>query len=762
MNEVSRSAKRPTRARLLAGAAALSLLALAHPSLAQTAAPAAAPADGLAPEAFFLEADQVIQNDGENVVTAKGDVEVRYQGRTLRAQEVTYDRATGVVTASGQTTLINPDGSAQFAEAITLDDQMRAGIAQGFSTRLPGDVKIAAASAVRRSETVSELNKAIYTPCPVCVDAQGKQHGPTWSIRADKVVQDRDRQIVYYRNATIIMFGVPVFYTPVFWHADPSAERKSGLLTPKLTASRRRGLSYEQPYLQVISPSQDLILSPQLNTKVNPFLNAAWRKRFYAGRIEARGGYTYEAELDGEGHRLGNTTSRSYVLADGQFDINDYWRWGFSAERTSDDLIFDKYDISDVYAQRGLIMTDDRRLTSQLYATRQDQRSYFSMAALSIQGLRPTDIDRTFPTIAPLIEARWEPRGPVMGGRLRLLGGGVVLTRDQSAELGSSRDDPGIDSRRATAQADWRSDYTFASGLRVSPFANLRGDVYSISDLPGGEEHSEGRLLGAAGVDLRWPFFRRDGDRTIVLEPMAQLAVSPEADQIIIGYDADGPVYFNEDSQGLEFDETNLFRTNRFAGFDLYEDGARLNVGGRASVIYDNGRGGSLMVGRSFRNEPNTVFASRSGLQPRASDWIVAAEAIPMGGVALFSRARFEAETGSLRRIEAGADVNTARAGGFVRYLRDNEDVFGEQREDIDFAGDALLYGNWGVTFRGVRDLERDVWRRQEIGVLYRDDCLEAAVVWVHEETFNRTLGPSDSVQVRLTLATLGDKGYGQ
>ncbi|HEX6867128.1 MAG TPA: LptA/OstA family protein [Caulobacteraceae bacterium] len=193
MVEVSRSAKRLMRARLLAGAAALGLSMLAAPALAQAPANPAVGADGLAPEAFYLEANEVIQNDRDGLVTARGDVEVRYQGRTLRAQEITYNRSTGVVTASGQTAIINADGTAQFADSITLDNQMRAGIATGFSTRLRGDVKIAAASAVRRSETVNELNKAIYTPCPICVDEKGDTRGPTWSIRADKVVQDSDR-----------------------------------------------------------------------------------------------------------------------------------------------------------------------------------------------------------------------------------------------------------------------------------------------------------------------------------------------------------------------------------------------------------------------------------------------------------------------------------------------------------------------------------------------------------------------------------------
>jgi LPS-assembly protein len=107
-------------------------------------------------------------------------------------------------------------------------------------------------------------------------------------------------------------------------------------------------------------------------------------------------------------------------------------------------------------------------------------------------------------------------------------------------------------------------------------------------------------------------------------------------------------------------------------------------------------------------------------------------------------------------------NVDFNRATGFVRYLRDNQDITGVQREDVDFAGEVMIAGNWGVTFAGVRDVENDVWRRQEFGALYRDDCIDLAVVWVHEETYNRTLGPTDSVILRLTLATLGDKGYRQ
>ncbi|MDP1632023.1 MAG: LPS assembly protein LptD [Caulobacter sp.] len=753
MTDRRRSMSRMSRACLLAGGA---LLALVSPVFAQTTAPTAPAAvddgDGMDGLGFYLESDLLIQDDDNQVITARGEVEIRYRGRTLRAGEVIYNIATGVITARDSVVIIDPTGGVSFADTMILDEELRAGVAKGFSARLEGNIKIAAASAVRRGDMVNELDRAIYTPCEICAADPAKP--PTWSIRADKVVQDREKRIIYYRNAVIDMFGVPIFYAPVFWHPDPSAERASGLLPPKILGSERRGLSYEQPYAWIISPSEDLVISPQINTRVNPFLNLQWRRRFQSGEVSARFGYTYEHDLNSEGDRIGKLTSRSFVLANGAFEIDEKWRWGFAAERASEDLIFDKYDVGDIEARRGLIASDDKRLTSQIFAVRQDARSYFSIAALSVQGLRPGDNDRTFPTVAPLIEGAWEPEGPVLGGRLRLSGSAVALTREQSQLVATQ---PGADSRRATLGMDWRRTATFANGLRLSPFVQARADAYSLSDLPppnAGQSDTVTRAMGVVGMDVSYPLFRRDGDRTIVLEPLVQIALSPETRR-----DALIP---NEDSVVLEFDESNLMRADKFPGFDLYEGGQRLNVGGRATVLYDDGRGASLLVGRSFRAEPDVQFPARTGLQTRSSDWVVAAEGTPATGITFFTRARFDASNWDVRRMEAGVDVDFDRARGFVRYLRDSQDLTNVPREDIDFAGEVMIAGNWGVTFAGVRDVENDVWRRQEIGGVYRDDCLDLAVVWVHEETYNRSLGPSDSVVLRLTLATLGDKGYRQ
>ncbi len=816
MMELRWGAKGAGRTVLLAGAAWLALACMAQaqqPLATIPAAPAKPPAadDGLGDTGYYLESDLLIRDDANQKMIARGDVEARYQGRTLRADEVVYDTKSEVVTAHGHVTLINADGTAQFADDMTMDKDLKAGFARGFSARLDKNIKIAADTAVRRNEQITELNQAIYTPCEVCAE----KPKPTWSIQADKVVQDKNRHMVYYHGATIRMWGAPLLYLPVFWHPDPQTQRSSGFLTPKLGVSKRRGLAYTQPYLYVISPSQDVVVTPQFNTKVNPFLSATYRKRFYSGAVEVRGGATYDKDFDNHGNRFGEATAKSYILAKGLFDVDEKWKWGFTAERASQALIFDDYDVNDVYQTRGQFTGDDHRLISQIYATRQDKRSYFSASMVSVQGLRVVgaldpvtglankfENSGAFPLIGPLVEGRWEPESHILGGRLRVQGSGVILTRSES-QFGEApynyadyKGQDGVDSTRGTIQGDWRASVVIGPGVRIEPFAQARGDAYRVKDVflgttatalgdPTGINYSRG--LGVAGVDLSMPFFKPlKGGGSIVLEPLLQVATGSDSSRVPIVVARNTvttsgvPVtstYFNEDSTNFELDETNLFDVNKSPGFDLYEGGTRMNVGGRATVKFADGRGGSVLVGRSLRTKVDPLLPTRAGLDQKNSDWIVAATVTPLRGVTAFTRARFDNDDGKLNRIEAGLDASVSRGFASVRYLRDNKDTSGFRQENLDFIGDYKIREHWGVTALGRLSYQDALalgrpasesawsWTRRDLGVYYKDDCIRVDVVYQNEDRYTQTssglkLKSDESVVLRLTLATLGDTLY--
>ena len=222
--------------------------------------------------------------------------------------------------------------STQYSNDMVLDDQFRAAVSLGFSARLQDDVTMVAGAAIRRNETVMELKSGMVTPCAICKSDGKTPKKPTFYIQADTIVQDRDKQLIYYHHAIIRVAGIPVFYSPIFWHPDPSSPRSSGFLAPKFEYSQRRGFSYQQPYYWAISPSADLTVSPQLNTAVNPFLNLRFREQFYSGSIDVRAGYTDDQEFDSHS-KFGDDTSRSYILAKGAFQLDPQWIVGFGAER---------------------------------------------------------------------------------------------------------------------------------------------------------------------------------------------------------------------------------------------------------------------------------------------------------------------------------------------------------------------------------------------------------------------------------------------
>ncbi|MBB4082726.1 LPS-assembly protein LptD [Brevundimonas lenta] len=779
-------------------------------ALAQEAPVATAPdqpgTDGLNQGSVYLEADSA-SRDGDVITATGGETRVlaRFRNTTLRAHQITYNLGQGIATADDRVEFVDPDGNIVFASHLEVDSDLKAGVAIDFATRFTNGASLMAATAVRRSENVNELNYAIFTPCPIC-DAEGRPKEPSIAIQAEKVVQDEDLRAILYRNAVFKFGGVPVFYLPFFSHPDPTVERASGFLVPIPSYDEGRGLSVEMPYLQVVSPSEDWLISPQINTRVAPFLNLQWRRRFSDGTVVLRGGYTYAqnfGDFDPDGEcvidcnieenvKFGDRTSRSYFLGYGLFDPAGPWRWGFTAERTSDKTLFDRYDVRDPYQDNGLYYGDQRRLISQLYAERQTDRSYLSFAAFTLQSLRVKEFspitpalnvfesDGDLPLVAPLIEGRWEPDSPVFGGRLRLRGTAVALSRDNYVgspvlrpgviPVGPTDDLPGVDTRRISGQVEWRRTMFSPMGIRWEPFIDMRADYYQVEDLPpmlGIEDGDIGRGRATAGIDVSYPLIRRMGPGAdLILEPMAQLSISSDAD-----LDARIP---NEDSETVELDASSLFRIDRFPGYDLYEGGVRLTAGARATLRWGDAREASLFVGRSMRSDEEPGFLvpipdaptelyDPTGLAADTSDWIVQGTFSPSDRIRGWAHANIDS-SGDLRRAEFAVDGSWGRRNAAtVSYVLDRSNpLAGPNNRNYEFvqvSAQQFVYGNWGVAASAIADMERDIVTRSEVGLLFDDDCFRFELGWRRDNTRVQPTGPSETIYIRLNLATFGGTG---
>jgi len=72
-----------------------------------------------------ISMDELVDDTRNGRVVARGNVEIRYFGEILVADEVIYDRSTRKLTARGRTQLQEADGKVSRSDAISLTDDLR-------------------------------------------------------------------------------------------------------------------------------------------------------------------------------------------------------------------------------------------------------------------------------------------------------------------------------------------------------------------------------------------------------------------------------------------------------------------------------------------------------------------------------------------------------------------------------------------------------------------------------------------------------------
>lgn len=713
--------------------AAATALALAAPAaLAQVAG------EESSEESVVLIADTLVENADENTVTATGNVEASYQGRTLRADTVIYNRNTNKVRAIGNVVILDPDGTQRFAEEVEVSSNLSDGYAVGFAVRMPQGGRAVASSAVRQEGGLNALDQVIYTACELC----SPEDTPTWALRARRAVLDEESQMISYRDAVLEVGGIPVFYLPYFAHPDPGSERRSGFLFPDLGLSSTVGALYQQPYYWAISPSQELTIAPAVYERVNPLLELDYSKRFWSGQLNINTSFTYESLFDGDGERLeGSEDSlRSHIFADGLFSISPNWSWGFGAERASDDLYLDRYDIDGENDQRGLYIGQPKRLLSQLFLVGQSEKFYSETSFLSIQGLRARDENAELPTVAPI----------AFSERLFDLGDyGLAAVQASAAILNR---DIGADSRRVSLGLDWSRRTILPGGFVAEPFFDVRSDYYDLDEDVSGES-SVTRTLASAGARLSYPLIRRGEQVDVIVEPiiMGALGVS----------DANDPAIPVEDSLLYEADYTTLFEPNGAGNYDLYEGDGRLTAGISTRARWKNGVELSAIAGKRWRSEDDPAFDRFSNLSGTQSDWL-AFSALDFGGpLRVETNLRLDEETFEVNRVDARLTADLWRVRGGVQYFQISDEITRSGRREEGIAVDALFQvtDNLSLVYSRLRDIEDGFDTKEGVGIRYTDGCSLFEIVYEQSDQRDRELGPRESVRFRFSLLTLGEFG---
>ena len=742
---------------LLSGPLALALLGHAPASASQigdsASAPAPVPADSqsTSSQPVHFEADQVDYADADHgdIVTASGNVFLRRDHQSVRADTVTWDRKSGEITATGNVRIVDEDGNETFTDHVTMTDDMKTGAMQDMLLLLREGGRLAAKGGTRGADGKVHMDRAAYTACDV-VDAKGCPKSPIWKITARHVLIDADGKQFRLSGARLDLFGALKLPLPALTVAT-DGRAVSGLMIPDFRSSANNGLSLSESYYQRLGDSRDVMVTGTVFTKVQPMASVQFRQLTTSGAFQITGYVTRSVVIPQTGVVTnGLEQYRGYIEGNGRFQLSPQWDVNFSGRLTSDRTFLSRYDIN-----------YDDVLRSTVDVERVAPHSYFSIAGWAFETLRPGQTQGQTPIALPEIDWRDTLTDPWVNGRISLQANTLAISRSA-----------GQDTQRAFASAQWDVRRITALGQVVTFTGLLRGDVYHSSgnqlttiSTYQGEPGWQARGMALGAVDMTWPLLGAALGGVQQFTPHVQVVAVPQVRNTTVP---------NEDSRSVELEDDNLFALNRFPGYDRIEDGVRVTYGvdWRLDVPRWTVK---ATVGQSYRMTANGVaFPDGTGLYDRVSDIVGRTEVRYRDFITLTHRFRLDKDTMALRRNEVDATIGSDSDYFEVGYARLNgaiaaalEDI--QDSNELRAAARVAFAHHWSLFGSGIFDLSNNNLvpgatnnrfqpLRTRLGASFRSDCFELDLTWKRDYV---TIGDSargNSFLIHIAFHNIGRK----
>ena len=510
--------------------------------------------------------------------------------KTIKSDKIYYNVKSEEVKASGNTELTNESGQRVKLNELTLSKGKTYASADDIEIWLGSHVYIKSDKITRDGdETIAK--HADFTACEGC-DA----YGNAWDIHARTIIHDATEKMLYFHNASFWIYdnNLPIFWLPYYEMPDPSVKYKTGFLTPSLNSTNGMGTQINIPFYVNISDRHDLTTTFSYLTNENPLFQAEHRLNLHRSEFRTKGSFTH--------NEAGK--NRWHLYNDDVIEMGDNARTTVYIARTSDKTYLQKYGFYDYqpYLDSGAKV--------ELFG----QTSYVVADAHIFQELRSPAGNQQIASgnILPNIRGTYQT-DPFWHETYFNFSGDVLAVSGDTA-----------DSQRAIGEARIISPWTLWGGNRLTLSAASRYDIYNFDKtaiyendgVNGSFTGVKSRFLPSGYVEWGLPLYSADikSDWTYIIEPRARLTIMEHTDK-------DSVFATDNDSAGRFLSDTTLFSNNRYAGYDVWENGNFVDYGARWAA-FDSKNNIEVFLGQTydFTNDKEKFYDN--GFRNGFSDYI--------------------------------------------------------------------------------------------------------------------------------------------
>ena len=466
-----------------------------------------------------------------------GAVELHHDGQSLKAEQLRYDKNSGLAEATGDVLFQDASGLSYLTQEMRLNLESRIGHAgSGQFALVDGSARGDAERIDFEGPDHTRFTRVRYTTC-----APGQDD---WYLKISELRLDTAEDIGVARRTSINFYGVPLIYLP-YLSFPISDERKSGFLLPRIGYASERGGQFSIPYYFNLDPQFDDTLTPEFMTRRGLQLQNEFR--YLTPRSDGK--LEFEILPD---DRLANGDTRAAGTYTHKTLFNPYWFAYVDVRGVSDKEYFDDF-------RDDIGVTSETHLPQNARVDYRGPRWDFSARVADYQTIDRTiaPADRPY---ARLPQFTLSLTRPVEPNRVNY---------QLDSELTSFERDASLNGQRFNLYPSVSLPLTASYGY-LTPRIGFQHIAYHLTDTP---DTTPSLTRGVFSLDSGL-FFERDslwGGRlfTQTLEPRLFYLYVPDKNQDTL------PVF---DTALSNFTFSSLFRDNRFVGGDRIGDANQLTA----------------------------------------------------------------------------------------------------------------------------------------------------------------------------------------
>ena len=566
------------------------------------------------------------------------------------------------------------------------------------------------------------FTKSIFTQC----DYRKNDKCPPWTIQSSKMLHDRKKKTIYYDNAVIKVYDIPIFYLPKLSHPDPSVDRRSGFLPPLFSDSQNLGAGLAIPFFWAIDRNKDFTFTNKLYVQENPLFLGEYRHAFEKSNLILDLGFT-------EGYKKTSATKKS---GDRSHFFAEFVKNFYGKNNSENNFTFKAQDVSDrkylkLYKiKSNLVDYNQDNIENSLNFTHENEDFFLGLNSSVYKTLKDNFNDE------------YEYIFPEITFDKNLFSNNELGYLDLQTNLKVHNYDTNKTTKFLVNDFDWNiKNLNFKNGIKSELKSLIKNVNYEAKNVDNLKEDTNYEIYGAFGYFSELELYKE-------FNQSIKHSFTPKT---LIRY---APGQMRKETGGSRLNPDSIFTLNRLNNINNFESGLSATLGFDYN-IKSKGSELNISAGQIIQEKENKNMPSSSSLDDKLSDFVGKVNYNMNDNFKINYDFNLDQNFKDLNYNEINTQINFNPIKFDFSYLEEKKHIGNQEyfKTKINVAQNEK--GNFA--FETKRNLITNSAEYYNLSYEYLNDCLRAGLVYRREFYNDSELEPENSLMFTITLVPFGN-----